>query len=42
MKLNIGDGWVLVDPKDFKSSVGCEPSEVGSIPTHSRQTGVML
>ncbi len=42
MRTYPGNGWVLVDLKDFKSSVGCYASEVGSIPTHSRQTGVIL
>jgi hypothetical protein len=33
----LGNGWALVDLGDFKSLSRAIPSEVGSIPTHSRQ-----
>ena len=33
----LGNGWALVDLGDFKSLSRALPSEVGSIPTHSRQ-----
>ena len=33
----LGNGWALVDLGDFKSLCRAKPSEVGSIPTHSRQ-----
>jgi Family of unknown function (DUF5683) len=32
----LGNGWALVDLGDFKSLSRARPSEVGSIPTHSR------
>ncbi len=32
----LGNGWALVDLGDFKSLCRAMPSEVGSIPTHSR------
>ncbi len=33
---HLGNGWALVDLGDFKSLSRAMPSEVGSIPTHSR------
>jgi hypothetical protein len=36
-KHRLGNGWALVDLGDFKSLCRAMPSEVGSIPTHSRQ-----
>ena len=35
--IHLGNGWALVDLGDFKSLCRAMPSEVGSIPTHSRQ-----
>ncbi len=36
----LGNGWALVDLGDFKSLCRAMPSEVGSIPTHSRHLSV--
>ncbi len=36
----LGNGWALVDLGDFKSLSRAMPSEVGSIPTHSRHQSV--
>lgn len=36
----LGNGWALVDLGDFKSLCRAMPSEVGSIPTHSRQPSI--
>ncbi len=36
----LGNGWALVDLGDFKSLSRAMPSEVGSIPTHSRHLSV--
>lgn len=36
----LGNGWALVDLGDFKSLCRAMPSEVGSIPTHSRHLSI--